>query len=197
MHFTFLIKALGIVVLGSIFTAHAYESSPYPAVLNDIKCLKGSSTANSYTYNGPLAKFTKITQSFFHVAWHAGAPAKKTTVADNIPGATRADILGGGAYNETLTAHVAHPGALAYTVLGAPWTYTALQKRPLHFATYVEMLRLESICGGKVTSTDLLTYLCSDDKTAAYDLWYNSHMTVFPALATKVGTVLPGDCPCA
>ncbi|KAJ6534605.1 hypothetical protein DFH09DRAFT_1325230 [Mycena vulgaris] len=146
MHFTFLIKALGIVVLGSISTAHAYDSSPYPAVLNDTKYPKGSSTGfvhNSYTYNAPLAKFTNTTQSFFHVARYvssilrfltfappppadrhpgtqAGAPATKTIGADNIPGATLAVTLGGGAYNETLTAQFPYPGVLAYTVLGAP-----------------------------------------------------------------------------
>ncbi|KAJ6534595.1 hypothetical protein DFH09DRAFT_1180112 [Mycena vulgaris] len=198
-----LTHALRIAVLGLVSIAHAHTSPPSP---NDLHCPKGSYPGfvhNSYTYAAPVHKFTDITRSFFDDAWYAGAAAPNNTGTDNVPGATRAGDFGG-AFNETLTAYSLHPDAFSFTLHGAPWTYTAPAPQasnlkrpgPLHFAGYAETLRFESICDGRATYIDAITYLCADDKAAAYDLWYNLHLAVFPPLAARVGAkVLAGDCP--
>ena len=127
-----------------------------------------------------------------------GAAASKTTGTDNVPGATRSGDIGGSTYNETLTMYLAHPDILTYTIHGRPWTYAAANFGPVHFVEYAETMRFESICGGKATYIDLITYTCSDDQTLAYNAWYMFHMGTFEGLSVMLGaTVLAGDCPSA
>ncbi|KAJ6521222.1 hypothetical protein B0H19DRAFT_1277758 [Mycena capillaripes] len=149
----------------------------YPVVSDDIECPSGyspTSVHNTYTYNGALKEFTDIAGSFFHVQWYTF----NTTGTDNVLGATRAGWFGGTPFNETLTAYDTRPDALLFTIHG---------NLPL---------ALEAFISGKATYIDVLTYLCSDDQTAAYDLFYNIHTTGFQNLAAIIGmTVLAGDCP--
>ncbi|KAJ7464580.1 hypothetical protein FB451DRAFT_1370315 [Mycena latifolia] len=202
MRFAPLAKALGLPLLSltvqSTTDAHESHSSDYPIVSNDLRCPEGSFPGfvhNDYTYSGPLAGFTNITGSFFATAWYGGVSPSKTTGTDNVPGATRGGEVGGGAVNETLTMFLARPDALSYTFHGSPWTGTLSNGRPLHLALYAETKRFESICGGTATYIDFLTYLCSDDRTAAYNLWYTAHMKAVQGLAVTLGaTVLAGDC---
>ncbi|KAJ6570528.1 hypothetical protein DFH09DRAFT_1362658 [Mycena vulgaris] len=196
MHFTPLSKTLCVALLCLIFPARGHESH-YPVVRNDLHCPKGLYTGfvqNSYTYNRPLHKFTNITGSFFDPSWY-GAPATNTTGIDNVPGATRSGSFGGSTFHETLTMYFAGPDVLMSTVHGKPWINVAPNQTPLQFGDYVETIRFQSICGGKATYIDVISYLCSDDQTAAYNLTYTDHMVYFETLAANIGaTVLAGDC---
>ncbi|KAJ6534593.1 hypothetical protein DFH09DRAFT_1325221 [Mycena vulgaris] len=115
------IETFSVALLCLIPTVYAHGSAPYPIVRNDLHCLKGSYTSfvqNSYSYNAPLDKFVKITQSFLPlVIWW---PCPNTTGTDNIPGATRSGIFDGSRFNETLTMYFAHPDVLTYTWHGQP-----------------------------------------------------------------------------
>ncbi|KAJ7464583.1 hypothetical protein FB451DRAFT_1403253 [Mycena latifolia] len=123
-----------------------------------------------------LKNFTDITGSFFATAWYGGVAVSKTTGTDNVPGATRGGTVGGGTVNETLTTYFVHPDALPYTYHGRPWTYSAPNQRPLHFAGYAETIRFESICGGKATYIDFISYL-----------WMTRRL---PDLAAKLGEIV-------
>ncbi|KAJ7088550.1 hypothetical protein C8R43DRAFT_1050737, partial [Mycena crocata] len=127
------------------------------------------------------------------MVWDGGFPATSTTGVDNIPGATRGGVFAGGAFNETLTMYLARPDALEFTLHGIGGTFAHVR-----LDGYAETARFESICSGRATYIVVVTYVCSPDQAAAYDFWYTSHMDVFEALATRIGTtVLAGDCPCA
>ncbi|KAJ7108877.1 hypothetical protein C8R43DRAFT_1162204 [Mycena crocata] len=172
--------------------AHEHENH---STRNDLRCPAGEHPTfvhNSYTYVAPLHKFTNITRSFFDLAWYAGSPATSTEGKDNTPGAVRIGAYAGASYRETLTEYTFHPGAmLAYTYHGAPANFGGVK-----LGEYAETMRLESICGGRATYIDILTYACSPDQAKAYDLWYVLHMATFQGLATKVGArVMAGDCP--
>ncbi|KAJ7870519.1 hypothetical protein B0H13DRAFT_2061679, partial [Mycena leptocephala] len=170
---------------------HAPDPSPYPAVRDDLRCPRGYSPSflhNTYTYYG---------RSFFHIEWYGNITVTKTAGTDNVPGATRAGTFGGSPFNETLTMYLGRPDAMSYTIHGnLPLTIAQPKRRPLHVVSYAETKRFESICSGEATYIDLITYLCSDDQTAAYGLFYNVHMTTLQNLASTIGTtVLAGDCP--
>ncbi|KAJ7698974.1 hypothetical protein B0H17DRAFT_1129519 [Mycena rosella] len=198
MHFVLHAKPLGIALLSFISTASAvasaHDSSHSPVVHSDLHCPTGSSTSfvhNSYTYNAPVHKFTHIAGSFFNITWYGGAIVSSTTGTDKIPGATRSGNLGG-TFDETLTAYDTRPDALIFTYHGQ---YT-LNQQPRNPMRYTETTRFESICGGKATYIDIITYVCSDDQIAAYNVWYTLHMSAFQGLAATLGaTVLAGDCP--
>ncbi|KAJ6585929.1 hypothetical protein B0H19DRAFT_925394 [Mycena capillaripes] len=169
-------------------------------VSDDIKCPKGYSPTflhNAYTYNGALKQFTDITGSFFNNQWYANATVVNTTGTDNVPGATRAGLFGVTPFNETLTTYLKHPDGILFTLHGnLPLVFERPGKRPLNIVRSSETKRFQSICGGKATYIDLITYQCSDDQAAAYDLFYNVHNTVFQNLAATIGTtLLAGDCP--
>jgi hypothetical protein len=90
-----------------------------------------------------------------------------------------------------------YPDALIYSYHGQPITYALPNVPPAHFYGYAETMRFESICGGKATYIDLLSYMCSNDQVAAYNLWYLDHMSTFEGMAANLGaTVLAGDYPC-
>ncbi|KAJ7108861.1 hypothetical protein C8R43DRAFT_1139915 [Mycena crocata] len=173
--------------------AHEHHSTR-----NDIHCPEGSQTTflhNSYTYIAPLHKFTNITSSFFDILWYGNSPTNSTEGTDNTPGAVRVGLFGtGGTWRETLKAYTSQPDVLEYTYHGIPTTWGSVNT--VEFGPYAETMRLESICGGRATFIDLITYICSPDQTKAYDLWYVLHMATFQGLATQVGaTVMAGDCP--
>ncbi|KAJ6542356.1 hypothetical protein DFH09DRAFT_1089175 [Mycena vulgaris] len=172
-------------------------SAPTPT--DDLQCPKGYSPSflyNTYTYNAPLNKFTDITQSFFHIQWYGGATVTKTTGTDNVPGATRAGVFGGANYNETLTAYSAGADAMSYTIHGnLPLTLAQVNQPTLHVASYAETKRFESICDGKATYIDFITYMCTDNQITGYSAFYNVHVTTLENLASTIGaTVLAGDC---
>ncbi|KAJ7800340.1 hypothetical protein B0H13DRAFT_2164827, partial [Mycena leptocephala] len=155
---------------------HVQDPPPYPAVRDDFRCPTGYSPSflhNTYTYYGPLKEFTDITGSFFHVQWYGDATINKTTGTDNVPGATRTGSFGGSPFNETLTMYQGRSDAP--------------KQRPLHVVNYAETKRFESICSGKATYIDFITYLCTDDQAAAYGLFYNVHMTTLQNLAPPLG----------
>ncbi|KAJ6565926.1 hypothetical protein DFH09DRAFT_1278540 [Mycena vulgaris] len=175
-------------------------SAPTPT--DDLQCPKGYSPSflhNTYTYDAPLNKFTDITKSFFHIQWYGGATVTKTAGTDNVPGATRAGVFGGAKYNETLTAYSARADAMSYTIHGnLPLTLAQGNQPPLHVASYAETKRFESICGGKATYIDLITYMCTDNQITGYNAFYNTHMTTLENLASTIGSpVLAGDCEAA
>ncbi|KAJ7918669.1 hypothetical protein B0H13DRAFT_2435201 [Mycena leptocephala] len=202
MRSTFLFQALSATLLSLTSTVHANDLSHYPYVPRDIRCPSNSHVGflhNSYTYNAPLYKFTNITGSFFDSSWYVrGIPTITTTGIDNVPGATRAGVVGNSTFNETLTMYSMYPDALIYSYHGQPITYVLPNVPPAHFYGYAETMRFESICGGKATYIDLLSYMCSNDQVAAYNLWYLDHMSTFEGMAANLGaTVLAGDCPCS
>ncbi|KAF8216918.1 hypothetical protein K438DRAFT_1953805 [Mycena galopus ATCC 62051] len=190
-------RTLGVALLALSFADRVQGSND---VSNDIACPADSSAGfvhNSYTYIAPLSKFTNITESFFDLSWYAGTIVTNTTGTDNVPGATRSGPFAGAtAYNETLTMYHRRSDGLMYSFHGKGLTYSPPNQRPYRFDGYAETMRLESICDGSATYIDLITYLCSNDSTAAYDLWYTIHMSTFQTMAAKIGApVLAGDCP--
>jgi hypothetical protein len=158
-----------------------------------------------------LTHFINLIDSFFEQSWYVSisAPSSRapspinthrqfgtvithTTGKYNVPGATRTGPFAGATYNETLTAYSKHADAMIMSYSGQPLT-TVLP--PLKFGHYLERLRFESICGGTATYIDALTYSCSDNPVAVYDLWYTVHMAAFANLSAVVGApVLAGDC---
>ncbi|KAJ7210516.1 hypothetical protein GGX14DRAFT_363277 [Mycena pura] len=148
---------------------------------------------NSYTYNGPLQKFTNLTESFFDISWYVSVASFATTGTDNVPGATRSGLFAGGIFNESLTAYLHNSETLEYTYLGMPSTST---QPPLKYHSYAETFRFESICNGRATYIDVITYSCIDNQVVAYNSWYTLHTTSFQAMAASLGaTVMAGDCP--
>ncbi|KAJ7245971.1 hypothetical protein C8J57DRAFT_1476237 [Mycena rebaudengoi] len=181
-----------LALLSLVPSLHALNTSTHPVVSDDIECPSGYSPTfvhNTYTYIGALKEFTDIAGSFFHIQWYApNITHFNTTGMDNVPGATRAGLFGGTPFNETLTTYDTRPDALLYTIHGA--------LRDFNIVSSAETKRFQSICSGKATYIDVITYLCSDDQTAAYDLFYNIHTTAFQNLAAIIRTtVLAGDCP--
>ncbi|KAF8216921.1 hypothetical protein K438DRAFT_1658439, partial [Mycena galopus ATCC 62051] len=191
-----LCRTLGVAFLALSFADRAQGSND---VSNDIACPADSSAGfvhNSYTYIAPLSKFTNMTESFFNLSWYDGIIVTNTTGTDNVPGATRAGPFAGATYNETLTMYHKRSDALIQSWHGKGFPYSPPNRRPYHFDGYVETMRLESICDGSATYIDIITYMCSNDTTAAYDLFYTLHMSTFPTMAAKLGApVLAGDCP--
>ncbi|KAJ6549080.1 hypothetical protein DFH09DRAFT_1281536 [Mycena vulgaris] len=211
MHFAPFANTLATALLFLISTPHVHASpissdaKPITTSLDDLQCPRGYSPTflhNSYTYNAPLSKFTDITKSFFAIQWYpyadskGGATVTGTAGTDNVPGATRAGVFGGAPFNETLTAYSTRSDGMAYTMHGImPLSIAVGNPRPLRVASYAETKRFQSICGGKATYIDLITWLCSDDQITAYSAFYNTHMSTVQNLAATIGTtVLAGDC---
>ncbi|KAJ7826951.1 hypothetical protein B0H13DRAFT_2120148 [Mycena leptocephala] len=193
-----LAAALGLAIL-CLAPGGRASSASFPKS-NDIHCPEGSYTSfvhNSYTYNAPLHEFTNITKSFFDFAWYTGGvPATNTAGTDNVPGATRSGTLAGGAYHETLTAYQLRSDVLEYSYHGDPYVLAVPGQPTVNFNGYAETMRFESICGGKATYIDIITYTCSNHQTLAYSGWYTFHQSVFPGLAATLGaTIMGGDCP--
>ncbi|KAJ7625589.1 hypothetical protein FB45DRAFT_835856 [Roridomyces roridus] len=180
----------------AIFAAFLVTGQAYPYVPSDIHCPSGSHHGflhNSYTYLAPLHKFTAITGSFFNVTWYANTIVNATTGMDNVPGATRSGPASAEtSFHETLTAFTSYPGdMLEYTYHGA-----ATSDNGVDLEGYAETLRFRSICGGKATYMDIVTYFCSRQRIAAYDIFYQGHLVSFPGIATEIGApVFEGDCP--
>nr|GAT56994.1 predicted protein [Mycena chlorophos] len=155
---------------------------------------------NSFAYNAPLQVFTNVVGSFFNDSWYADSVINETKGKDNVPGAMRSgpsDPEGTAIYNETLLEYIYHPDSmLQYSFSGAATSFAAGPSvKATHFHGYAEMMRLQSVCGGKATYIDLITWLCSDDQAAAYDIWNSAHLVSFSGIAGSVGaTVMPGDC---
>ncbi|KAJ7181042.1 hypothetical protein C8R46DRAFT_1187277 [Mycena filopes] len=197
------VKAFGIILLGLISVLEASHPSHYRSPSNDVHCPADEDIAfvhNSFTFNAPVQKFTNIAKSFFDIGWYGGDPATIVTGTDNVPGATRFGPLNNGSssFNETLTMYtVDKSGGLSYTLHGLPGvTYALSGYEGVKFGAYAETMRFESICAGRATYIDLITYVCSNDTAGAYQLWYTEHMVTFPALAAGFGaTVMAGDCP--
>ncbi|KAJ6481275.1 hypothetical protein C8R47DRAFT_1197822 [Mycena vitilis] len=189
MRFPLLSSALSVALLCS-FSAHAGG----PDVQDDIHCNQDSHVGfvhNSYTFNAPLHTFTDVTRSFFNVEWYDGIVVTNTTGADNVPGATRSGPFGGTTYNETLTMYSMHSDAFIFSLVGQGFTTASVR-----LDSYAETMRFESICGGTATYIDIISYLCSDDQAAAYNLIYGLHMSTFPGVFAGMGaTVMAGDCP--
>ncbi|KAJ7828259.1 hypothetical protein B0H14DRAFT_3873374 [Mycena olivaceomarginata] len=194
MPFVLLARVLGVAILLLFNRAHGHD------VGNDIQCPAGSHASfvhNSYTYNAPLHEFTNITKSWFNIQWYAGTVISNTTGTDGVPGATRSGVFGGAPFNETLTMYDRpHLGTFAYSFHGDALTYSPPNKSAVHFDGYAETMRLEGICNGRATYIDIISYLCSNDSIAAYDIWYALHMYSFQGMAASLGaTVMAGDCP--
>ncbi|KAF7370291.1 hypothetical protein MSAN_00660400 [Mycena sanguinolenta] len=191
-------RALAIAFIGLTLT-NSVQGSNHP-ISNDIVCPANSHVSfvhNSYTYNAPLHNFTDITGSFFNISWYGGTVVSSTTGTDNVPGATRSGPFAGGIYNETLTAIEKRPDALLFSYHGKGFTFTPGPSYPaLRWDGYTETMRFESICGGKATYIDVLTYTCSNNQRLTYTAWSILHTSSFDGLAQSFGaTILAGDCP--
>ncbi|KAJ7682540.1 hypothetical protein DFH06DRAFT_1389286 [Mycena polygramma] len=185
-----------VLCVGQVFLAQAALSASLKH--NDLHCPEGFESSfvhNSYTYNGPFHTFTNLTSSFFDIVWTGGVPANSTTGVDNVPGATRSAAWFGGTFNETLTMYHLDEELYIWTYHGAAFTYAPGGRAPIHLSAYAETTRFESICSGKATYIDIITYLCSDDPVGAYSLLYTLHMVTFQDLAQSANaSVLAGDC---
>ncbi|KAK7024980.1 hypothetical protein R3P38DRAFT_2530144 [Favolaschia claudopus] len=178
------------------------ELEPY--VPHDLSCPPGSVSGflhNSFAYVAPLHKFTNITHSFFDVSWYFGTVVTNTTGRDNVPGATRFGDDDGGTLNETLITYFNHPDAYVFALRGQPSAYLAPSGSQLvKYDGYVETMRFLSICGGKATYIDMVTYYCHEpseqQQIATYDLWYTAHTLTFEKMAAGLGApVFAGVCP--
>ncbi|KAJ7742908.1 hypothetical protein B0H16DRAFT_1423344 [Mycena metata] len=173
MHFS--VKKL-FFLLTSISAINAHDSSShYHSPSNDIRCPKGSHISfvhNSFTFDAPLHKFTHVVKSFFDITWYGGLPTTAMTGTDNVPGATRfGPVDKHNSFNETLTMYSLTEDALTYTYHGIKFTYAlpGFNHSPAHIDAYAETMRFESICAGRATYIDLLTYICSNDTATAYN----------------------------
>ncbi|KAJ7022107.1 hypothetical protein C8F04DRAFT_229653 [Mycena alexandri] len=195
-----LMKAIGLVLLGLVCSINAHDPSHYRSPSNDVHCPADAYVSfvhDSFTFNAPVQKFTNITKSFFDIAWYGGIPASITTGTDNVPGATRFGPLdNGSSFNETLTMYTLDENGLSFTYHGLGFAYALPGYKTADLGAYAETMRFESICAGRGTYIDLITYACSNDSITAYNLWHLEHVLIFPALAAEVGaTVMAGDCP--
>ncbi|KAF7370287.1 hypothetical protein MSAN_00660000 [Mycena sanguinolenta] len=191
-------RALAIVFIGLTLTNNV-QGSNHP-ISNDIECPPNSHVGfvhNSYTYNAPLHKFTDIAGSFFNISWYADGIVNSTTGTDNVPGATRSGPFVGTIFNETLTAFEKRSDMLLFSYHGKGFTFIPGPSYPaLRWDGYSETLRFESICSGKATYIDLITYTCSDNQPLTYTVWSTVHTSTFDGLAQTLGaTILAGDCP--
>jgi hypothetical protein len=85
---------------------------------------------------------------------------------------------------------------LEYSYHGDPYILAVPGQPAINFNGYAETMRFESICGGKATYIDIITYTCSNHQTLAYSGWYTFHESVFPGLAVTLrATIMAGDCP--
>ncbi|KAJ6600351.1 hypothetical protein DFH09DRAFT_1302834 [Mycena vulgaris] len=200
MHLTIFINNLGIILLLLNIISHIHASPLHHIPPDHLRCPKGYSISflyDSYTYHGRLDKFTAITKSFFHIQWYGNATVDRTTGTDNVPGATRSGQFGISRYKETLTAYSAHSDALVYSIHGdLPLSIQVPNQHDLlHVATYAERKRFESICGGRATFLEFITYLCSDDPRTADRTFRNVHTATVQGLASRIGTtILSRDC---
>ncbi|KAF7356275.1 hypothetical protein MVEN_00959300 [Mycena venus] len=188
MFSTLILQSLHVALLGLTFATRVHGSMNY--VPNDIVCPEDSHAGfvhNTYTYIAPLEAFTNITKSFFDIKWYADTNVTNTTGTDNVPGATRSGLSGGGVFNETLMMYSMHHDSLVYTFHGQAVTYSLPNQNPLHFDGYAETMRLKSICNGQATYIDFITYLCSNESTAAYDVWYTAHMFALQEVTAGLG----------
>ncbi|KAJ7742886.1 hypothetical protein B0H16DRAFT_1693711 [Mycena metata] len=193
-------KTIGLVLLALVCSINADNHSHYLGPANDIHCpgdARISFVHNSYTYNAPVQKFTNITKSFFDIGWYGGVPATITTGTDNVPGATRfAPLPNDSSYNETLTMYSLDENGLSYTYHGLGFAYALPGYKIAYVGAYTETMRFESICAGRAIYIDLISYLCSNDSVAAYNIFRLEYEITFSTLAAEVGaTVMAGDCP--
>ncbi|KAF7343787.1 hypothetical protein MSAN_01959700 [Mycena sanguinolenta] len=191
-------RALAITFIGLALTNNV-QGSNHP-ISNDIVCPTNSHVSfvhNSYTYNAPLHKFTDITGSFFNASWNPGVIVNSTTGTDNVPGATRSGSFAGYIFNETLTAIEKRSDALLSSYHGKGFTFILGPSYPaLRVDGYSETLRFESICSGKATYIDFITYTCSDNQRLTYTAWSMAHTSALDGLAQTLGaTILAGVCP--
>ncbi|KAF7330593.1 hypothetical protein MSAN_02459500 [Mycena sanguinolenta] len=197
---TFTRSGLAIAFIG-LTSANNVQGFNHP-ISNDIECAADSYVSfihNSYTYNAPLHKFTDIAGSFFNVSWYGGTAVTSTTGTDNVPGATRSGPFVGTIFNETLTAFEKGSDVLLFSYHGKGFTFIPEPTYPaLRWDGYSETLRFQSICSGKATHIDLITYTCSDNQPLTYTVWSTAHTSSFDGLAQTLGaTILAGDCLCA
>ncbi|KAJ6510549.1 hypothetical protein C8R45DRAFT_392018 [Mycena sanguinolenta] len=194
---TIVSRALNLAFVGLIF-ANGVQGSQN-SISNDIECPANSHVSfvhNSYTYNAPLHKFTDITKSFFNISWYGDTIVTSHTGTDNVPGATRSGPFAGAIFDETLTAIDKRSDAFIFSYHGKGLTFTPAGYPALAMYGYSETMRFESICGGKATYIDVITYVCSDNQPSAYTVWSTLHTSTFDGLAATLGaTILAGDCP--
>jgi hypothetical protein len=116
---------------------------------------------------------------------------------DNVPGATRAGHWRGSAFNETLTMYSKHMDAYIFSFHGQGLTLAPPNEPAVTWESYVDTISFQSICSGKATHIDILTYICSDNPIPTYDFSYTLHMSTFEGMAAGLAApVLAGDCPC-
>jgi hypothetical protein len=133
--------------------------------------------------------------------FQAGAVVTDTTGTDNVPGATRSGSYNGATFHETLIQYSMLPDALIFSYYGKGFTDTLppAYGSSVHVDGYVETKRFESICDGKATYIDVLTYDCGggSEQIETYNGWYTVHLSAFGSMAASFGaTVMAGDCPC-
>ncbi|KAJ6456105.1 hypothetical protein C8R45DRAFT_1187003 [Mycena sanguinolenta] len=194
---TVVFRALSLAFVGLIF-ANGVHGSKHP-ISNDIECPANSYVSfvhNSYTYNAPLHKFTDITKSFFNASWYGDSVVTSHNGTDNVPGATRSGVFAGAIFSDMLNAIDKRSDAFIFSYQGKGFTFTPAGYPVLTMHSYSETIRFESICGGKATYIDVITYICSDNQPLAYTVWSTLHTSTFDGLAATLGaTILAGDCP--
>ncbi|KAJ7835758.1 hypothetical protein B0H14DRAFT_3706371 [Mycena olivaceomarginata] len=200
MFSTLLSKALGIALLALIFGNHAHGSELTPYVPNDLVCPPNSYArlyAQQLRIHRPAAQVHEPYQVVFSTyRGMAGTVITNTTGTDNLPGAARSGPFGGATYNETLSFYRKRSDLLTWSYLGKGLTFT-LPGHPTLTSLWLQRdVRIQSICGGQATYIDVLTFSCSDNQIANYDIWYTFHNSVFQEMAANLrAPVLAGDCP--
>ncbi|KAJ7458868.1 hypothetical protein FB451DRAFT_1272720 [Mycena latifolia] len=199
MYFTRLAQTLGFALFALLPAGHAQSTSLDPIIIDDITCptdAKITFIHNSYTYNAPMKNFTDVMGSFYGIKWTGGVLPNNTTGQDNVVGASRSSNYFGGVFNETLTMILERPDAYSYTYHGVPFPVAFPNQPVVQFYNYAETLRVLSICSGKATYIDFVTYLCTDNPIHAYNLLETElHQAAVQAVAqTANATIMPGDC---
>jgi hypothetical protein len=89
-----------------------------------------------------------------------------------------------------------HKDSQVFAYHGSATTFKLPNGPLLRFRNYAETMSIWSICDGRATYIEFLTWLCTDSHVLAYAVLNAAHTAAVEGMAAKFGAmVLPGDCP--
>ncbi|KAF9017795.1 hypothetical protein BDZ89DRAFT_368380 [Hymenopellis radicata] len=166
----------------------------------DPKCTEGYFPGNVVTegqYTVPFGRMFNITGSFFHAEWYT--QTNTTNVGeDNTVGATRQGLLGGFSFEERLVRVFKDDAEamIAYVNVIPAQFPDPSGGRISTFPSYIEELRLISICEGTATLVHMFSTYCADNVVNSWDTWGRFRRTLLNAVIVGEGAQeFEGTCP--
>ncbi|KAF9017796.1 hypothetical protein BDZ89DRAFT_368387 [Hymenopellis radicata] len=147
-------------------------------------------------YTVPFERMYNLTGSFFHAEWYIQPTTNYGE--DNTVGATRRGVLDGYGFDEKLVRVFkddaeAMIGYMNQTPLRFP---NPSGGRVSTYHSYLEELRLISICEGNATLVHMFTSYCADDVVNSCDAWGRFRRTLLNAVIVGEGAQeFKGTCP--